>query len=290
MKCLGQLPVMVTVGDKSMSCNIHIIEHLTTVLLSWATTRDLSLIHKSYIASAEAKVFTTFDALKGYHKCPLDEESQLLTTFITPFGHWMYLRALYGVSSISEHYSRRMETEFQGMSQFAKLADDVVVYDKSHKDHTHRVREFLQRVAWSVVSPSIRTNFVFAQPKVTFAGYELSSSGYSVDPQLVLAINDFPEPTNITELRSFFGLVNQLSLFTDQIAELLQPLHPLLSAQNEYVRDAAHSPAFMTAKSALASPPTLSFYDPSRPTSLRNDASRLHGLGFIPMQKQDDDS
>ena len=34
--------------------------------------------------SAEAKVFTTFDALKGYHQCPLDEESQLLTTFITP--------------------------------------------------------------------------------------------------------------------------------------------------------------------------------------------------------------
>ena len=48
MKCLGQLPVMVTVGDKSTSCNIHIITHLTTLLLSWATTRDLSLIHKSY--------------------------------------------------------------------------------------------------------------------------------------------------------------------------------------------------------------------------------------------------
>ena len=68
------------------------------------------------IASAEAKVFTTFDTLKGYHQCPLDEESQLLTTFITPFGRWMYLRALYGVSTISEHYIRRMDTAFQGMS------------------------------------------------------------------------------------------------------------------------------------------------------------------------------
>ena len=35
---------------------------------------------------AKAKYFTVFDALKGYHQCPLDEESQKLTTFITPFG------------------------------------------------------------------------------------------------------------------------------------------------------------------------------------------------------------
>ena len=172
------------------------------------------------IASAEAKVFTTFDALKGYHQCPLDEESQLLTTFITTFGRWMYLRAQYGVSTISEHYICCMDIAFQGMSQFAKLVDDVVVYEKSRKDHTHRVREFLQHCLQRGISLN-KDKYVFAQPKVTFAGYEFSSSGYSIKPQLVLAINDYPEPTNITELRSFFGLVNQLSRYTDQIAELL---------------------------------------------------------------------
>ena len=95
-------------------------------------------------ASAEAKVSTTFDTFKGYHQCPLDEECHLLTTFTTQFGPWMYLRAPYGVSPISEHYYRRMDTAFQGMSQFTKLVDDVVVYDKSRQDQTHRVREFLQ--------------------------------------------------------------------------------------------------------------------------------------------------
>ena len=37
------------------------------------------------IQESSAKYFTVFDALKGYHQCPLDEESQKLTTFITPF-------------------------------------------------------------------------------------------------------------------------------------------------------------------------------------------------------------
>ena len=79
------------------------------------------------IASAEAQCFTTFDALKGYHQCPLDEESQLLTTFITPFGRWMYVRAPFGVSSISEHYNRRMDTAFEGMQRFGKLVDESTI-------------------------------------------------------------------------------------------------------------------------------------------------------------------
>ena len=33
---------------------------------------------------AKAEFFSVFDALKGYHQCPLDDESQKLTTFITP--------------------------------------------------------------------------------------------------------------------------------------------------------------------------------------------------------------
>ena len=55
------------------------------------------------IAAREAQCFTILDAAKGYHQCPLDEKSQLYTTFITPFGRFKYLRAPYGLSSIAEH-------------------------------------------------------------------------------------------------------------------------------------------------------------------------------------------
>ena len=46
------------------------------------------------MAASNAKFFTVLDARKGYHQCPLDAESQLLTTFITPFGRFKYLHAL----------------------------------------------------------------------------------------------------------------------------------------------------------------------------------------------------
>ena len=96
------------------------------------------------IAQAKAKYFTVFDALKGY-QCPLDEASQNLTTFITPFGHFKYLRAPYGISSISEHYNRRTDEAFVGMHNFRKMVDDVVIFDEDKSEHIKHVRQFLHR-------------------------------------------------------------------------------------------------------------------------------------------------
>ena len=97
------------------------------------------------IHQSQAKFFTVFDALKGYHQCPLDEESQNLTTFITPFGRFKYLRAPYGISSISEHYNRRMDEAFVGIQGIRKIVDDVVVFDKDEQQHVEHVREILHR-------------------------------------------------------------------------------------------------------------------------------------------------
>ena len=42
------------------------------------------------------RYFTTMDALKGYWQIPLSEEAQPLTTFITPWGRYMFCRAPMG--------------------------------------------------------------------------------------------------------------------------------------------------------------------------------------------------
>ena len=97
------------------------------------------------IAAENAKVFMKLDALKGYHQCPLDEESQLLTTFITPFGRFKFLRAPFGISSISEHYNRRMDEAFVGLTGYWRIVDDIVIYDGDEAQHTDHVRQFLRQ-------------------------------------------------------------------------------------------------------------------------------------------------
>ena len=97
------------------------------------------------IQASKAKVFSSFDALKGYHQCLLDPVSQELKTFITPFGRFKYLRAPFGLSSIAEHYNRRMAEAFDDLDDFQRIVDDVVVYDATRETHEQHVRGFLQR-------------------------------------------------------------------------------------------------------------------------------------------------
>ena len=87
------------------------------------------------IAATNAKIFTMLDALKGYHQCPLDEDSQILTTLITPFSRYIYLRAPYGISSILEHYDRRMAEAFTGLTGFRRVVDDIIIYDSDEHQH-----------------------------------------------------------------------------------------------------------------------------------------------------------
>jgi len=184
------------------------------------------------IAASEAKYFTFIEALKGYHQCPLDQQSQPLTTFITLFGPFKYLRAPYGITSISEHYNRQMTEAFNGLSGFRRIVDDFIIYDSNLSDQIAHVKEFLKHCADQHIALNAE-KCQFFQTKTTFAGFLLSDQGYQVDPAITDAIARYPVPTNRTELRSFIGLVNQLSSSTSAVSSLLAPFRALLSTKNE---------------------------------------------------------
>ncbi len=181
------------------------------------------------ITQTQAKLFTVLDALKGYHQCPLDEESQNLTTFITPFGRFKYLRAPYGISSISEHYNRRMDEALAGMQNFRKIVDNVMIFNSNQQEHIVHVWELLRRCQEKGISLN-REKFKFCQTTALFAGFILTPEGYTISDDITDAISRFPTQSSRTDLRSFFGLVNQLAASTSNIVEVLAPLRPLLSA------------------------------------------------------------
>ena len=240
----------------------------------------------TYVAATNAKCFTMFDAMKGYHQCPLNTDSQHLTAFITPFGRFKYLCAPYGISSISEHYNQRMAEALAGLSGFRRMVDDIIIYDSTIEDHVSHVRQFLQQFTEKqiVLNPQ---KCKICVTKATFAGSHLSSEGYQVDRSITDAISQFPKPTNRTDLRSFFRLVNQLSSGVSTVATLLIPLRPLLSTKNDFLWSKNHEKAFTAAKGALTKAPILSYFDANRLTRLCTDASR-QGLGFVLQQQSND--
>ena len=172
-----------------------------------------------------------FDALKGYNQCPLDEESQSLTTLITQFGRFKYLRAPYGLSSISEHYNRRMDEASAGFTGYQWVVDDIVIYDSDTTQRANHIRQFLQRCAEQQITLNT-DKWESTQSQVIFAGFRLSAQGYSIDKSITDTISSFPAPTSHIDFHTFVALANQVSASTVMLTHLLAPMRPFLSTKN----------------------------------------------------------
>ena len=132
-----------------------------------------------------------------------------------------------------------------------------------------------------------RKKIQFCLQKAHFAGFTLTPLGYSVSTDITDAIAQFPKPSSRTDLCSFFGLVNQLTFSTKDIAETLAPLRPLLSTCNEFLWGKPQDEAFTQAKKVLITSPTLAYFDTTKETRLRTDTSTL-GIRFVFLQNSTD--
>ena len=54
--------------------------------------------------------------------------------------------------------------------------------------------------------------FKFARREVEFAGFLITEDGIKPAAKYTAAIRDFPTPSNISEVRLWYGLVNHVSL------------------------------------------------------------------------------
>ena len=233
-----------------------------------------------------SRFFTKLDAKSGYFQIPIAEEDQDLTCFITPWGRFKFKRAVMGLCTSGDEYGRRGDVALAGLPKTSKVVDDILAYDSDYASHLQHVIQILQRCD----SHGITLNpakVTFAAETLDFCGYVISPGGYTADRRKVQAIEDFPIPENLTDLRSFMGLVNQLGAFSTETARAAEPLRDLLRPRNLWSWTSVHQAAFEAVKATLVAPPVLAYFDPSLPTAVHTDASRLGGLGYALLQRHD---
>ena len=233
-----------------------------------------------------AKVFSKLDANSGFWQAELDEESQLLTTFMTPFGRFCFKRLPFGISSAPEYFQKQMQKILSGLEGVVCEMDDILVFGEDQKQHDRRLLAVLRRLEKAGVTLNA-DKCVFSVRSVKFVGHIVGENGIGADPLKVKAIVDMDPPTNVSELRRFLGMVNQLSKFTLDLAETTKPMRDLLSKGNQWLWGTAQEQAFQKVKSLLSSTPVLAMYDPQAETMVSSDASSF-GLGALLAQKQSD--
>uniref|UniRef100_A0A0P4VNI8 Reverse transcriptase n=1 Tax=Scylla olivacea TaxID=85551 RepID=A0A0P4VNI8_SCYOL len=241
------------------------------------------------ISSVPKHTFKTVaDAYSGYHQIPLDSESRKLTTFITPWGRFRYRRTPMGHCAAQDAFTKRLDDIMSDVPRKIKCVDDTLLHDESVAEAFWHTYGFLQKCRDNGVT--LRPDkFSFCKRNVTFAGYLLGWEDYQPSHDLIKSITEFmmPASPSLTDIRSWFGLVNQVAPFL-AVAPIMEPFRELLKkpAGKTVYWDNTLDAIFTSAKDTIKNLAAegLKFYDTSRPTAVLTDYSR-QGIGFIVSQQ-----
>ena len=114
-----------------------------------------------------------------------------------------------------------------------RCVDDTLIHDVDLEEHWWRAINFIELCARAgiVLNPE---KFQFAQSTVNFAGFRITKESVEPLPKYLDAIRGFPTPKSITDIRSWFGLVNQVSHYS-QLRDMMSPFRKFLSPKEKFI-------------------------------------------------------
>jgi hypothetical protein len=126
----------------------------------------------------------------------------------------------------------------------------------------------------------IKTNkCLFAQQSLEYLGHVITTEGIATDPSKVQAVNQLPIPTNVKELRGFWGLAGYYRRFIKNYGVVNRPLTELLKKGALFLWSGTVHQAFDAVKQVLSSAPVLALPDFGKQFVLETDALNLGGGG-----------
>ncbi len=227
---------------------------------------------------------TVTDEWNGYHSVPLREEDRHLTTFITPWGRYRYRTAPQWYIASGDGYSRRFDEIVSYVPNKTKCIDDTLLCAINLEESFSQACNWLDICGRNgiILNPE---KFTFGRDTVTFAGFEITPDSVRPCKQSLQAITDFPTPRNKTDIRSWFGLINQVS-YAFSMTERMAPFRNFLKPGTPFHWDEQLSELLMESKRAIVSAieEGVRIFDKSKPICLATDWSKV-GIGFWLFQK-----
>ena len=203
--------------------------------------------------------FSKIDMYQAFFNIPLNDADKKLTAINTPCGVYLFNVLPYGIKSSPGIFNDFVQnTLIKDLVNVHAFYDDVIIASSSREEHIKDLHTFLSRCLDYNVTLN-KDKCAFFRREIEFLGNVISSGGIKPSEGKVEAIFKAKKPSNVTELRSFLGLVNFLSRFVPKLSIVLKPLYFLLRKDTVFTWDKLANDSFdkckdLFAKSTLLSP------------------------------------
>ncbi|CEG84711.1 hypothetical protein RMATCC62417_18472 [Rhizopus microsporus] len=232
-----------------------------------------------------AKHFSSIDLKSGYHQVRIRDEDVPKTAFNTRYGSYEFLVLPFGLTNSPPTFQKMMNQVLQDyVDKFVLVyLDDILIFSKTEEEHRKHLRLVLEK---------LRENKLYANPKkctfnkseVEFLGYRVSAKGVLPSASKVKAIQEWPRPSNVQEVRQFVGLCSHYRRFIPGFSTVATPLTDLTKGTGAKKRPIQWSKdcqmAFDKLKQLMSSAPVLQAPDLSRQFIIETDASDF-GVGAV---------
>ena len=227
---------------------------------------------------------SVLDAKDGYHSVPLHPSSTHKTTFITEFGRYRYLRAPQGWIGSGDGYTKRFDDFTVDIEDKVRCIDDSALWKIDVEQSFWHVVTYIDTCGRNgvIFNPA---KFVFAEETVDFAGFTVTDDSIRPTLKMTKAIEDFPVPTSISGVRSWFGIINQVAYAFSQ-STIMAPFRDLLQKNKKFYWDSTLDELFAKSKKDIVRliEEGVKMFEIARETCLATDWSKT-GVGFFLLQK-----
>nr|XP_027120893.1 uncharacterized protein LOC113737958 [Coffea arabica] len=228
-----------------------------------------------------AVFFTKIDLKSGYHQIRIQEGDEWKTAFKTKYGLYEWLVMPFGLTNAPSTFMRLMNHVLRPfLGKFVVVYfDDILIYSKSYDEHLEHIRAVMDVLRREKLYANLK-KCNFCTNELVFLGFVISAQGMKVDDQKVKAIQEWPTPRSVGDVRSFHGLAGFYRRFVRDFSTIAAPLTELIKKNENFHWGDSQEQAFRALKHKLTHAPVLALPDFSKTFEIDCDASGI-GVGAV---------